>query len=158
MRVSENDAKNATTAAARLVHEYRPIALRQLSCNEQPEPGTAFTGSKERLEDPLGITCGDSRTAIGDLHERPFRHRHATTAHLDAGRCVRQMAVAAGVLAQVPHQLVQMRGIHADLGLDLRRVQLQHLCVNLQSLAKLGQEFCEPDIDLETFLAGRVAA
>ena len=91
----------------------------------RPRPVPPFAAGEERLEDALGVRRRDARAAIQHLEERPVRGGDAAGAHLDWRHRRRRAAVLQRVLAQIPQQLVQVRGIDAHVEVVRRRSSMR---------------------------------
>src|SRR6185503_251156 len=77
-------------------------------------------------------------------------------AQLDRRVVVAAAAVLERVLAQVPQQLVQVRGIDAYIELAGRIAQTDRALVDLGGLVELGEEFAEPASQLDALGPRRV--
>ena len=85
----------------------------------RPRPVPPLPAGEERLEDAFGVGRRDARAAIQHFQQRPFRGGDAAGADLDRRHWHRFAAVLQCVLAQIPQQLMQMRGIDAHF--EVRR-------------------------------------
>src|SRR5262245_47644867 len=122
LRVREDDAEDASAAIARLVDEQGAVALRELARDEEPEPRAAGARCEEGLEDPVADGRVDAGAAVQHLEERAVAAREPPDAEFDL--VFRDLhRVAERVLAEVPQDLAQVRGIDAHLELGIRHVR-----------------------------------
>src|SRR5271155_1799124 len=109
LRVAENYSKNTAVAAAGLIKQYRAVQLAQFPRDEKSQSRAPFSTGKERLEDAIHQPGFDSLSVIQYFQERPIVRIQATDIYLNADPVAR-FAVFHGVVAQIPHHLVQMAG------------------------------------------------
>src|SRR6185503_9742716 len=126
LRIREHDPEDAPAAGARLVDEQCAVALGKLAGDEKAETRAARARGEEWLEDAVADGRVDARAAIQHLEERSVAAREPANAQLDL--VFRDLhRVAERVLAEVPQDLAQVRGIHAHLELGIRHFR-HELC------------------------------
>src|SRR5882757_2479240 len=114
LRVAEDDPEDAAVAAARLVEQHGTVQLAQFPCDEEAKTGAALAPREKGLENAVGRLGIDARPPVRDFEIGTVAGIEPAQADLEADS-IAGFAVLHRVVAKVPHHLVQVARVNADL-------------------------------------------
>ena len=143
LRIAEDHSENAAAPKAGLIQQHGPVKLTQFAGDEQAEPRTSLPSGEKGFEDAVRRLRFDAGSAVGHLEIWTVARTQSAQADLGFDPVAR-LAVFDGVVAQVPHYLVQVTGIKTDLKFARRVVHADLVERNLHCFGEFGQELLQP--------------
>src|SRR6267154_1339380 len=115
------------------------VELAELPGDEEPKAGAALAPREKGLENAVGRRRFDAGPAVRNFEVGPVAGIEPAQSYLEADS-VAGFAILQRVVAEVPHHLVQMAGVDANLEITRFFMHRDARHGNLHGLAELVQK------------------